>query len=196
MLAIAALAAGVLMGRLAGGSLRGLARIELRYEWLILGMFVVQAVARGRLVGTRAWAVGLAFWVVASVVLVAALAPSFKTPGAFLIMFGALLNLDIVLLNGAMPVFVGEAIPAAAASSSLAASAGFYSLSVRGTLLAWAGDSLPLVVAREHLFLSPGDVLLVVGVSTMAASAMGNRDFARLAETDASDSDSPEEPRS
>ena len=82
---------------------------------------------------------------------------------------GVLLNVNVVLLNQGMPIGVA-ATPAAIAG--IAAGGGFYHVAGLTTVAAWAGDVLPLRTMGHTYYLSPGDVLLGVGVAVLIADAM------------------------
>jgi hypothetical protein len=171
MVAAIALAAGIVAGLAAGGSVMEISRLRLRGEITLLVAFIVQAVARGRLVGTVASSWGTAVWIGASVLLVGLLAVNARHPGAVLAAGGTLLNVVVVLANGAMPVVLAEGLSVRSAVVA-SASGGFYRLAQPGMLAVWAGDVLPLNLLGETYFLSIGDVLLGVGVAVLVASTM------------------------
>ena len=176
MVALAAVVLGVLLGLGCGGSLRELYEFRLRFEWLLLLLFVIQGVARGRLAGS-AMPGAMAAWVAASVGLIAILGANYQTPGMLVAAAGVLLNANVVVLNGAMPL--DRRIASGAALSSLAdkmaASGGFYALANPGTLLGVFADILPIPVAGNTYLLSVGDVLLLVGVAVAVSTGMNAR---------------------
>jgi cellobiose-specific phosphotransferase system component IIC len=175
MPALAAVVAGVVLGLGSGGTLGGLKQFRLQWEWLILPLFVVQAVSRGRLlgvVGASQWS--LVVWVGASAALAVALLKNWRIPGLALGALGILMNVDVVLLNHAMPVAanqVGTSSTIAAAEVALS-SGGFYRLSAQADLLSWLGDSMPVELGRSAFLLSPGDVVLMVAVVVAIVYAM------------------------
>lgn len=154
---------------MSGGVLRGIEAIRLKSEWVILAAFVVQGVARGRLLGTVASSYALIVWVAVSCLLVILLAVNHERRGALVAVAGVLINLDVVLLNVGMPVLVEAS---SRALTAIAGSGGFYQLASSGTVAPWAGDALALRFMNQAEFLSPGDVLLAVGVAVMVAAAM------------------------
>lgn len=166
MPAVAAVALGVLLGGFSGGSLSGLSRLRLRFEWAILLLFVVQALARGRLpFGLRASAHGTGVWVVCSIALLALLLLNRRTTGLTVVALGTLLNLDVVLLNGAMPVLgLGGAVSPP--------SGGFYQFADSASIGLWIGDVIPLSFGHTMMLLSVGDITLMVGVTTLVAESM------------------------
>lgn len=172
MIALAAVAAGIVLGWLSGGALRGLETVQLRFEWLVLLLFVVQAVARGRIAGLSASRLGLGVWVFSCVALVVTLVPDWRRPGIWLIAIGLSLNLFVVLLNGGMPVSLPSGSSVGESAVSVSRSLGFYQLAGPGTVAGMLGDTVQLVVAASRALLSPGDVLLSLGVVTVIVDAM------------------------
>lgn len=175
MPAFLALLIGVLVGLLSGGKLRTLASFRLRFEVPILLLFVLQAAARGRLLWmltpTR---VGLVVWMCSSAVLCVLLLANRGIPGVALTAIGLLLNIDVVLANGGMPVRAGSlsAAQLVAMLASIARSGGFYRLANGSTMSPWLGDVMPLTVFGSRLLVSVGDVALAVGVLSAVVFAM------------------------
>jgi hypothetical protein len=158
---------GMAEGVAAGGTFRGLMRLELRFEVALLVAFVVQGAARGRIAGTSATSWGMLMWVIASVLLFALLLANLKQTGAIVAAAGVLFNLLVVLANGGMPITAsGDA------GAAVTQSAGFYHLANGGTLVPWAGDAMEYVFGDMQFMLSPGDVVLAVGVASVIAGAM------------------------
>jgi hypothetical protein len=173
MLATVAVGLGVLLGFGAGGNLGGLEKTSLRFQWAMIVLFLLQAVARGRLLGPfyetpfAVWT-----WVATSVAFLAVLAPSWKQSGIAITGIGILLNLDIVLGNAGMPVDTGwDAAPEAARIVSV-----FYHAAGPGSLLSALGDVLRLQIAGSTYMLSVGDVLTAVGVLVFIVSRMLSAD--------------------
>lgn len=169
MLAAVAVGLGVLLGFGAGGRLGGLETTSLRFQRAMIVLFLVQAAARGRLLGPfcetpfAVWT-----WVVTSVAFLAVLAFSWRQPGIAVAGFGILLNLDIVLTNAGMPVDTGwDTTPEAARIVSV-----FYHAANSGSLMGALGDVLRLQVAGSTYMLSVGDVLTAVGVLVFIVSRM------------------------
>jgi hypothetical protein len=168
--ALVAIVVGILLGLASGGGMARIGELRLKFEWAILVAFLAQAFARGRVIAVGASSFGTAVWVISSIALIAGLLVNGRTPGCVVAGVGVLLNLDVVLLNGAMPVVsAGIQGPALAAAAQ---SAGFYRVSSLGTLVVYAGDSMPFWLFGQRYLVSPGDVLLCVGVVVMLAGAM------------------------
>lgn len=168
MIAAMALLLGVIAGLAAGGKVRNLMEFRLRYEIVLLVAFVAQGVARGRIAGTHATSWGMLVWIAASVSLCVLLVANLKHAGALVAAAGVLLNLLVVLANGGMPVTAGEG----GVGGAIAQSAGFYRLANDGTLALWAGDAMELAIGGAQFLVSPGDVLLAVGVAIVTAGVM------------------------
>ncbi|NTW28686.1 MAG: DUF5317 domain-containing protein [Coriobacteriia bacterium] len=167
MLALYATAFGLLLGIASGGSLRNLSKLRLRWEWLVVSLFVVQGAARGRLFGiVGSQTLGLAVWIAASAILVAVLLANWRQPGLAIAAIGMALNIDVVLLNSGMPVELGwvRDLNASVVGDAIGSSLGFYHLAGNMSILTWLADAMPLHVMGHWFFYSVGDVLLVVGV--------------------------------
>jgi hypothetical protein len=177
--ALVAVACGVLLGYGCGGSLSRLGCLRLRFEWLILPLFVIQAAARGRLLGlVGASQISILAWTLASSALVVAMLLNYETPGMLLGAAGVLMNLDVVLMNAAMPVVLGAKVGTAEGVSALDPArdtGGFYRLASQGDLLVWLGDSVPVTLGRTVLLVSPGDVVLMVAVAVVIVHGMTRR---------------------
>lgn len=172
VLALVAIPLGLLLGWLSGGRVGALASIKLKSEWFVLSAFLVQAVLRGRLAGTRPNPAGLLVWAAVSLVLVLLLAMQKRWLGLRVIAAGTTLNLLVALLNQGMPV-----APSAAdlVGGITASSGGFYQLAHDATYAIWLGDVLPADVGFATYMLSAGDVLLCVGAVIFVVSAMTAR---------------------
>jgi hypothetical protein len=148
------LASGLILGTLAalsaGGRIQRLATLELRW-WPVLAIgFGVRLLAPYLGEPFPAWIFGF------SAILAVAFANR-RIPGMWAIFAGALLNVVVVLVNGAMPVdpaataYVGIEIPSDGLHRELRA----------GDQLALIADRIPVpVVARVY---SAGDIVLALG---------------------------------
>jgi hypothetical protein len=173
---VVAVALGILLGFAIGGSLRKLGNLKLRGEWFILPLFLIQAISRGRLfdaVGASDWS--LAVWAVASSALVLAMVLNWRIPGMALGAAGILMNLNVVIVNQAMPVLIGwshEYGAVLSAAEIVRASGGFYRAAAQGDIMVWLGDLMPVAIGRDVLLLSPGDVVLMVAIAVTISNAM------------------------
>jgi len=168
MIAVISLGLGVAAGSLAGGRIRHLAAIRLKHELVLVTAFIVQGFARGRLIGVSASSWGMRVWILLSVLLVVVLISNAKLPGVRVMAAGVTLNLAVVVANMGMPV----AASLESAGQAIRQSFGFYQLAGTATIGAWAGDSILLGVAGQQFLVSSGDILLMVGVASLVASAM------------------------
>lgn len=174
MFALGAICVGAFLGGVCGGSLRRLATVTLRGEGFILAVFVLQALVRGRgvpmVVGASA---GTLLWVLLSLTLVALLITSRASRGAGLMSIGIALNVLVVLANGFMPVSSSSGLAVGHSLTDIASrSYGIYATSGPNTLLGLLGDTLPMPLLDGAIILSPGDVLLGVGVVCLIAHSM------------------------
>lgn len=162
---------GILVGLASGGTLAALRESSLRFEALIVVLFLGQALARGRLfAGVGASRFGIPVWVAVSSVLVVVLLMNAARSGVILVSVGMLLNMIAVMLNGAMPL---SALPEGLdAAAEIGASGGFYAFADAGTLLPVIADAMPLILGRTTLMMSVGDVAIGVGVITIIVGAM------------------------
>ncbi len=168
MPALIAVFLGLALGVLCGGSLRRVAHLRLRFEWLLLTLFVLQGIARGRLPGLTARASGAPIWVwvLISLALTLVLVANRSTPGALIAAAGILMNVMVVTLNLGMPVGRPTTFQTEAASG------GFYHAVDPATLFAWLGDSMRVGGDTHALWVSPGDAALAVGVVVMLVGVM------------------------
>jgi hypothetical protein len=160
LLMVVALAAGVTAGRLLGGRPRYLAGARLRWAALL----VAGAVAA--LAGSR-WgsgATGTVVIIVGYLLLLGFALRNLALTGMILVTCGLLANLAVIAIDGGMPV---RGVPAGAA----------YGPRHHGER---AGDHLLALSDQIRLTpldatVSPGDIVLAVGVATLTAGLMRPR---------------------
>jgi hypothetical protein len=172
----AAVGVGVLLGLLAGGSVRGLSRLTLRFESVLLAVLVAQLLLPFLRLQGRAAALAFWVWLGTFPVLIAIAVANRRVPGMPVIAAGLVCNAIVIAVNGAMPVAplaaaaTGSAIPAIATGDFVHAVAG------SATRLTWLGDVLPVPGPPGWRALaSPGDVLLAVGAAVVVAIGMSDR---------------------
>ena len=157
-----------------GGRVREVGSLSLRGEALILGLFVAQAIARGRVVvplPVRLHWNSATAWVLFTVALLVVLLLNFRTLGVPIAFVGIATNLVVVLANGSMPV-APSAIAASRVSAGVPALSAFYSL-VSSRLLV-LGDVVPALSVGQissGLVVSVGDILLLIGVLIVVVHA-------------------------
>lgn len=168
MPALFAVAIGLILGATAGGSFAYLKGAGLRFEGLLILAFLIQGLARGRLLhGLPSLGSGKLIWVLSSLVVVALLVVSIGRPGIYLVTLGTLMNVAVVLLNGAMPILhaggsIGKALPGME----------FYQLLNQSAIVPWAADAMVIRGWGDAYLASVGDILLLVGVVTYLVAAM------------------------
>lgn len=180
MLLLYAIAAGLLVGALAGGRLAALADLRIRWLGVAIVGLVFQLVLFHPVVAERVGDLGPALYVASTVAVFAALVRNLALPGLPIVALGAALNLLAILANGgAMP-----SAPAAwAALTGVAAiPTDDFTNSVLmgpGTALPWLGDVfvLPRPIPLANVF-SVGDVLIAVGIAWCVARSMRRPDAA------------------
>src|SRR5829696_6200144 len=178
MLMLWAIPVGLVVGKLAGGSLDALTAFRLRWAWLAVAGFVVQAALFTRLGSEVAGDVGPSIYVVSTLAVFVAVLRNARLPGMALVALGALLNLAAITANGGF-------MPASAAALSMAGlhGAGTHTNSV--VLAHPALEALTDVYALPASFplanvFSVGDVLIGLGIVIVIAAAMRRRVARRL----------------
>ena len=173
MFPVLAIGVGLALGWASGGSVQRLAEPSWRWGWLAILLFIAQGVSRGRLLGLAGWPqLGIAVWVCSSLCLVLILLLEWRVPGMILVGIGSLANVEVVLLNGGMPV----GLPPLGTYEALHVLSGaqrvFYHPVAEHTLGSALGDVLPLGAAGSWTMVSAGDVLLIVGVCVWVVGTM------------------------
>jgi Family of unknown function (DUF5317) len=162
--------AGIVIGRLRGGRLTHLARLSPR--WLLLLVLAVAAVTAARFAAVPFW---LARRLVTGgyVLAVAGLAVNLRIAWLWPAFAGAVLNTAVIASNGGRMPVSALVIRDVSARLVLGGATGpFYVLAGPSTALAPLGDTLPLVAGGVGLILSPGDVLLALGVMATVQAGM------------------------
>ena len=157
MLALAAIATGLFLVGVLGGSIGEFRDTRLRGEAAILVLFLAQALARGS--ADRGGSLGLIIWAGCSVALLLLILFQVQVPGLGLAALGIGLNALVVLLNSGMPVVPPPGSEGQVARA-VAASAGFYHVADARTVLPLLADVLPAGAGIASI----GDILLALGV--------------------------------
>jgi hypothetical protein len=162
--------AGIAIGRLRGGRLANLARFSPR--WVLLLVVAVAAVMAARLAVVPP---ALARRLVTGgyVLAVTGLAVNLRLPWLWLALAGAVLNTAVIAANGGRMPVSAQVIRDVSARLMLGGATGpFYVLAGPHTALAPLGDTLPLIAGGMGVILSPGDVLLALGVAATVQAGM------------------------
>lgn len=147
---------------LLGGSLESLAATKVKWLWLVWAALVVQL---GLRILEPSWLSngwGLAALVVTNLAIVWFMVLNRRVPGMTMAGAGMLLNLIVIVTNGAMPVsdYVFEV---ADIDESALDSAGFkHERMTDDTVVPWLGDVVPIPPLREVW--SVGDFVLAAGI--------------------------------
>lgn len=168
MILAAAIVWGVAAVVACGGDLRRLGRAQLRHEGLVLCLFLVQGIVRGRLPFAAEWSrFSVIVWALSGVILLCVLRANMMHTAVSVMVLGLGLNMLVVLANGGMPVAA-----AAGALPATATNAGFYHLVSDANAMVVLADVLP---SPGGWMVSMGDVLLAIGVSAHIVAACSSR---------------------
>jgi Family of unknown function (DUF5317) len=177
MLLLYSIAIGLVVGKLAGGSLAALAEVRLHWMGLALVGLVGQLVLFSGPVAQGIGTYGPALYVASTLMVLAALLRNVRQPGIALLAVGAALNLVAILSNGgympsAAAAWAGlngvATVPATGYTNSLLINA--------GTLFPFLGDVfyLPRPIPLANVF-SIGDVTIAIGAVWFLVAAMRGR---------------------
>lgn len=162
--------AGLAAGRLRGGHLANLTNLEPR--WLPLLVLAVAAVTAARIAAvpvTAARVLVIGGYLLA----LAGLAANLNLTWLWVALAGAALNTAVIAANGGrMPVSARVLREASHSLVLRGASGPFYVLAGPRTALPALGDTLPLAAGGVGFILSPGDVLLAIGIAATLAAGM------------------------
>jgi hypothetical protein len=179
LIALALGAGAAALGVTRGGSLDALGATRLRWTWLLAGGLAAQVAAQLWAPPWLRGSWGLFVVVVSNLAIVVFIAVNRHLPGLLLADLGLVLNLAVIVANGAMPV-----------SAEAARSAGLgapgpgelrHEVLDEDTALPWLGDVIPEPGLREVL--SVGDLLLAAGIARLvyARTTSAVRDRGRRA---------------
>ncbi len=174
MLLLYSIAAGLLIGRLAGGRVRNLERVRFLWWQLALAGLLVQVLLFADPIQERVGAEGPFIYVFSTLAVLVALLRNLRLPGLSILAAGAVLNFVAIVANGGyMPsspdawleLTGSAAIPVAHYSNVM--------LIGPDTLLAFLGDIFvfprPLPMATAF---SLGDAIIALGAMVFLVSAM------------------------
>ena len=166
MLFLVAIAAGVIAGLAARGSLENLARIRFQWPWLVVAVLAVREAA----VLTPLRNVdGIQYVYAASLAVLVAwtLWHVARVRGIWLVATGSALNLVVIAANGGrMPV-----APELAGSLIQRGHLGQYTLMGSGTNLNWLADWISVRWGPAEAY-SPGDLVVAFGIAAVIVLAM------------------------
>ena len=174
MLLLYAIAAGLIVGRLAGGRVRNLEHVRFVWWQLALAGLAVQLVLFAGPVAERIGALGPPIYVISTLAVMTALLRNLRHPGLAIIAVGAVLNLVAVLANGGAMPSAPEAWLSLNGVASLPVT--HFSNSVLigpDTLFPFLGDVFvwPRPLPLANVF-SVGDAIIAVGAVVFLVGAM------------------------
>jgi hypothetical protein len=165
-----AIAIGLVLGLVFGGSLDALGNLRFRWPWLAIGGLVVQIALFSDPVAGVIGGAGVPIYVASSVAVLIAVLRNIPLRGLILVAAGALSNLAAIVANGGyMP-----ADPGALALAGLPPKAGFSnSITTGDPALRPLTDqfALPAWVPLANVF-SVGDVLIALGMIVVIVVGM------------------------
>lgn len=174
MLLLYSIAAGLLLGRLAGGRVRNLEHLVFRWWQLALAGLAVQLLLFADPIQSRVGAEGPAVYVLSTLAVLVALLRNLRLPGLPIIAVGAGLNLVVVVANGGyMPSSPDAWLELTGVAAIPVAHYSNVVLIGADTLLPFLGDvfvfprPLPLATA-----FSVGDALIALGAIVLLVTAM------------------------
>jgi hypothetical protein len=179
MLLLVALVLGLLAGIGTGGKLGNLAHVSFRWPWLVIVALVVrEATVLSPLSRVEGVQYVYAAALTALIAWTAWHIPRLR--GAWIVAFGAALNLIVVVANGArMPV-----APALAGRLLDIGHSGQYVVMGETTNLSWLGDWIGVPGPLGGAY-SPGDAVIAIGIGVVAffATRQGSAAATKLNET-------------
>ncbi len=150
---------------LRGGRISNLADIQLRYWWLLILGFVIQAVAGAFSTSSFVQAVGPWILLVSYVPIVIAVVVNRARAGMWLAGFGILMNFTVILANQGMPVLSESITAASDFTLRNPVIADFKHVPYdENTRLGFLSDVIPLRMFGQGHVISLGDVLLAIGL--------------------------------
>ena len=175
MFILYAILIGLVLGLLVGGRLVGLAAIQLRWSWVMLGGLLVQVVLFSEPVSARIGSLGPPIYVASTAAVIVAVLANRAVTGMPIVALGAASNLAAIVVNGGyMPAdpgavgALGGGHPTAYSNSAIIADPALAPLTDIFALPTW--------VPFANVF-SIGDVVIGIGVAVVIVAAMrrGNR---------------------
>jgi hypothetical protein len=169
------IAAAVLVGLLAGGSLRNFERLRVHWWAIAFVGLGLQIVPVREFAHVPIWAVGAGMLATSYVLLLSFLAVNRWIPGAAVMAIGLMLNLAVVGANGGMPVSASAIEAAGGSVAVLADGAGAKHHLMNDANVLWPlGDVIP-IPPPAGVVLSVGDLLLYAGIAWFVVQVMRGR---------------------
>ena len=170
MFILYALLLGLVVGLLSGGRSDGIATLQFRWPWLMVGGLLIQVVLFSDQVTTWIGSAGPPIYVVSTAVVIASVVANRAIPGMLVVAIGAFSNLLAIVANGGfMPASptamdaLGRHAATTYSNSAILANPALAALTDQYALPGW----LPLA----NVF-SIGDALIALGLAVAIVSAM------------------------
>jgi hypothetical protein len=170
MFILYALVVGFVVGALLGGRPAGLARLEFRWPWLIIGGLLVQVVLFTDQVASMVGSLGVPLYVGSTALVFAGVLRNIDIGGMKIVALGAASNLAAIVANGGyMPAgraameALGKTDPTIYSNSAFVEHPALEPLTDIFALPAW--------VPFANIF-SVGDILIAAGVAVVIVAAM------------------------
>lgn len=170
MFILYALLIGFIVGLVLGGKPAGLARLEFRWPWLIIGGLLVQVVLFSDQVATVVGGLGAPLYVASTALVFLGVLRNVSITGMKVVALGAASNLAAIIANGGyMPaghdamVALGMTDPTTYSNSAVVEHPALEPLTDIFALPAW--------VPFSNIF-SVGDVLIALGVAVVIVASM------------------------
>ena len=161
---------GLLLGFVLGGRPAGLASLRIDFGWLMIAGLVVQVVLFSPFGAERVGDLGPPIYVASTLLVAGAILPNLRIAGMAIVGLGAISNLAAIIANGGyMP-----ADPGAMAALGAAEPTTYSNSAVVHDPALWPLTdifAMPVWMPWSNVF-SIGDVIIVVGVIVVIATAM------------------------
>jgi hypothetical protein len=175
LIALIPLVAGIVVGLIRGGRFENISAAHFRQPWMVFAGLALQVAAQAlepHVPALHQGPAGLAVLAASYALVIGFVALNIRFPGTVLVGAGLLLNLAVILANGAMPVSLA-AVHAAGAKSLPGLQTGVkHHTMTPGSHLKVLGDVIPLPGLGV---LSAGDVVLGAGIYLLVQRMMRDR---------------------
>ncbi|PKM82348.1 MAG: hypothetical protein CVU89_04930 [Firmicutes bacterium HGW-Firmicutes-14] len=157
------LVAAAIIGLIAGGKFSSLGRMNIKYIYLIVLAYLIQA-------GIDIGAARYDFWgypylhIISYIVLIFAMYKNLYLPGMNYILGGTVMNFAVIALNGGRMPVRADVIPAKMAETLAAGHGGTHGLMTEGTRLAFLADIFHITLPYQEQLISLGDIIINIGV--------------------------------
>lgn len=176
MIALVAVAVGVLVGVSAGGDLRRLASTRLRGETVLCVLLVAEVLLPLLRVEGIVGRVAFLVWILTLPAGAVVALWNWRLPGMAAVGVGLLLNTAVVVANGGMPVLPEAALAAGGSAGSWVAATGdfVHGVATSATRLLPLADVAPVPWPMKSVA-SAGDIVMLVGLAALVGGMQVQR---------------------